>query len=860
MDYRTLLVSLLLLMGAGSVAAPSTTAQDMREPPLRYDLNVQGEPLQDALERLQQLANLPLLYAPQLPEGKRSVCVIEEAVAEDVLDCVLEGTGLRARRLDSGTYTIEEMPEDATLSGFVKDAASGVPLPGATVVIPGTDRGTVSNRYGYYSINVPAGTYPLMFSYVGYKTRRDTFTIEGNISAGIRLSPKTVQLDPLTVEGSRARIQARKRPGISYVSPRAIRQLPALLGASDALKTLQRLPGVAFGTEGTSGLHVRGGSADQNKILLDGIPLHHTSHLLGILSSFNPDVLERMTLFKGAYPAKYGGRLSSVVDVNLRDANRQEYNLEGAVGLLSSRVLVEGPIQRGKTAFLVAGRRSYFDLALLPLQPIDGGTVAPYFYDINGKVSHILSPSDRLYLNLYTSRDRAALNAPVDNLQTEFTWANMAGSIRWNHLFSDQLLSNVRLTYSRFGFYGDLTVDDSHSIPFEYYYRTRIRDIGLRSDIEYFPSPAHGIQFGVEGHAKQFLPGRADFEEGSMSASGDSLMNAADYSTLRGALYAEDAWQMSDRLLLTLGLRAEAYGVEGTSYLSLQPRLSARYNLLSNLTLRAAYSGTRQFQHRLAGSTLILLPFDLWAPATAVTPPARARLASAEIAFEPGHGNYQVEAGAFYKKMEGLAEYGGIVPFTNIGRNFEQHVSEGEGRSYGLEFLLRRRSGPTTGWLAYTLSWTNRRFDGLNDGEPFPFRYDRRHMLNLSVMHRLSGSFALSAAWTYATGQAITVPSGHYWGPSGGAGTSSLVYAPSRNNYRMPPYHRLDLGATWDVGRNHTLAFGAYNVYNRVNPVVIQRRHLRPGEPGEPGEGPLVNKGLGVLPILPYVQYRFKIL
>ncbi len=852
------LIFFLLLPACAGTAAAQTGAEAL------YDLDVRGLPLQEALGELQAQTRLPLLYSPELLKGKHSQCVIEDASSEALLTCVLRGTGLAARRLSSGTYVLEQTGEDVTLSGFIENAATGTPLPGATVYAPRTALGTTSNRYGFYSLTLPAGAQPLVFSYTGYRTQRDTLDLSTDMSRRVELRPRILLLDSLRIEGDRTPAQATQRPGVMRLTPRAIRQMPALLGATDALKTAQMLPGVTFGVEGTNSLYVRGGSADQNKILLDGIPLHHSSHLLGILSSFNPDVLERMTVFKGAFPAKYGGRLSSVIDVDLREGNRYEYESEGAIGLLSSRLMVEGPIREGKSAFLLAGRRSYADLVMQPFLTVDGEEAfGIYFYDVNGVVNHTFSPSDRLNVNLYSSRDRFYLKGAEQVVSTQLTWANLAGSLRWNHLFNDRLFNNTTLTFSRYGFYGDLFVIDDPRGTFNYKYLKGITGAGLRSDFEYFPVPNHTLSFGAVGKFRRYQPGRATFpvaQDGGGRRSTSLPAEPVKIDTWRGAVYAEDEWDATKRLRFILGLRGEAYFESGESHLSIQPRLSSRYSLNENVALRAAYASTRQYQHRLIATSSLVLPTDVWSPATSIIPPSRARQVSLSASYAPQGDPLFAEVGIYYKKMSRLSAYDDLVRFTNIGRDFEQHVTQGQGRSYGFEFLLRRTHGRTTGWLAYTLSWTNRQFDELNNGRPFPFRFDRRHALNLALTHRLSGSFLLSTTWTYATGQAISVPSGHYYGPDG-----VLEYLPSINNFRLPAYHRLDVGAIWDIGRNHTLAFGVYNAYNEVNPVFIERhrqvktedRQVFEEGPLVQEEGPLIHQGTGILPILPYVQYRF---
>jgi len=622
------------------------------------------------------------------------------------------------------------------------------------------------------------------------------------------------------------------------------------------------LPGVQSGKEGTSGLYVRGGTPDQNQILLDGAPLYNVSHLFGFVSVFNPDIVQNVRLTKGGFPARYGGHLSSVVEVSTENGNRKRYDVEGSLGLVASRLTVQGPIVDDKTSFLLAGRRTYADLLMRSLSEddLDGGY---YFYDVNAKLNHRFSSSDQLAFSLYTGDD-AFYNREDDGSSSfELAWGNLTSTLQWTHVFGNQLFGSATVRYSQYQFGIDAETnsqDDSYRL----HYRSGIRDWGLKANLDYDPSPRHSVRTGLDLTHHRFRPGATQYrnDPGTEAALDTTIAPSDPVQALDASLYAEDNVTWSDRFKTNLGLRATGFFVQGTSYLSLQPRVSARYLLPNDWALKGSYAWMYQPIHLLTNSS-VGLPTDLWVSSTAEVPPERAHQVTLSTARSFRDRAYEVRLEGYGKLMQGLLEYEQGAAFTlATDAEWEDQVETGQGWSYGTELLLRRTRGATTGWLSYTLSWTRRQFEALSDGKPFPFRYDRRHDLTVTATHQLTGVTSATATWTYRSGTAVTLPKARYRSPGIGPGESLVdgyfhglravkAYG-ERNGYRMRAYHRLDLGLTFKWGDRsgfHALKVGVYNAYNRKNPYFL-RTERGPN-------GALQGETLSLLPTVPYLNYRF---
>ena len=756
----------------------------------------------------------------------------------------------------------------STLSGYVVDAKTGEKLVGATLYIPSLQRGAAANQHGFFSLRLPADSVAVVVSYVGYQQQVDTLRLANDRRVVYELTPANVSLGEVEVIAERTpSVVEETQMSAAQLPVAKIRNLPVLLGETDVLKTLQLLPGVQSGTEGTSGLHVRGGSPDQNLILLDGAPLYNVSHLFGFLSVFNTDVVNNVQMLKGGFPARYGGRLSSVVEITTDDGNLRSYETDGAIGLLASRLAVQGPISKDNTSFMVSGRRTYADVLARPFQSGDDQT-GYYFYDVNAKINHRFDSGDQLVWSAYAGDDRFQRTvedddpSDIDSFDFDFGWGNVTSTLRYNHIFSSTLFGSLSVLYSRYRFdvnsRDETTTGAGETSTYVLEYDSGIRDIGVRFDFDYTPSSRHHVRFGGVATHHRFRPGATQYKEtGRASPTDTTLAPNATTRGLEAAVYVEDDIRLTSRLRANAGLRVTGFGIENTFYTSVQPRLSMRYRVTPTLSMKASYATMDQNVHLLTNSSTGL-PTDLWVPATERVAPQRAHQVAVGTAQTFPERALELTVEGYYKHMRNLIAYQEGASF-NLGtaRDWQDTVVSGDGWSYGGEVLLRRTQGRTTGWLGYTLSWTMRDFDALNDGEPFPYRYDRRHDLSLVLTHRVTDVTRLSATWVYATGNAITLPTARHRSPLQSetdpfpiprSGTE--VYG-ERNGFRVPAYHRLDVGATfaWTGERTHRLHVGLYNIYNHQNPFFVYTE--------EQPSGGLEARQVSLFPILPMINYSF---
>ena len=727
-----------------------------------------------------------------------------------------------------------------TISGYVRDGATGESLPGVAVVHPASGQGTSTNPFGFYSLTlpVPADSVRLLVSALGYEKLRATYAGGRSFTHDFRLKPASAELAAVEVVGSREeKATESTRMGTISVPVAQIKLLPSLLGETDVLKVLQLLPGVQSGGEGSSGLYVRGGSPDQNLLLLDGTPVYNASHLFGFFSVFNADAIKNVELIKGGFPARYGGRLSSVVDITMKEGNMQKLHGEGAIGLIASRLTVEGPIKKDTASFIFSARRTYIDILARPLikAQTEGATVGYYFYDLNGKLNWKLGTRDRLYLSGYLGRDefysdeeRTRDHGDYSREKNALGWGNRTVALRWNHVLNDRLFANTHLTYTHYQFdvsearetrYTDPNGQDKEQKA-SLLYLSNIEDLSAKVDFDYLPNPAHYVRFGGQYIRHQFRPGALQTTGSTNPAENQDLGRRIGAN--EASLYAEDDLKLSERLKVNLGLRLNSFLVEQKLYPSLEPRLAARYLLTPDWALKAAYARTTQYIHLLTNSG-IGLPTDLWVPATASTLPQKAQQFSlgAARSLRFGGEDFEFSVEAYYKPMQNLIEFREGADFVGTtDDHYESKVTSGQGRAYGAELFVQKKTGRTTGWLGYTLAWNNRRFPDLNQGQTFPYKYDRRHDLKLAVIHQFTPTLTLSGTFVYGTGNAVTLSQGRYaLGPY-----DVFDDYGARNSYRMAAYHRLDLDLShtkkkrWGEVVN---SISIYNVYNRHNPYFI---------------------------------------
>ncbi len=706
-----------------------------------------------------------------------------------------------------------------TLNGYVRDLKTGENLIGVAVFNPKTGQGTTTNAYGFYSITLSQDSVSLIVSYLGYdrlsfKTYLDK-NLEQNFSLKAGNELKTVEV----VGHKEEDIRESTRMSTISVPIAQIKSLPALFGEVDVLKVLQLLPGVQSGGEGSSGLYVRGGSPDQNLILLDGAPVYNASHLFGFFSVFNADALNNVELIKGGFPARYGGRLSSVLDISMKEGNANEFHGEGSVGLIAAKATIEGPIKKDTSSFILSARRTYIDVLARPFMNKAEGVFGYYFYDLNGKVNYKFSQRDRLYLSAYTGYDKfyANMDDGRQKMDEHLGWGNLTAALRWNHIVNSQLFANTHFTYTKYQF--DIGVEDeSQGDKNTAIYFSNIRDFTLKSDFDYTPNTNHYIRFGGQYILHSFKPGVIQFE--SSSAPGENVNLQSQTLAGEGALYAEDDIRLNNRFKVNAGLRLGTFYVDKKLYASLEPRLSARYLLNENWSLKASYARTSQFIHLLSSSS-ISLPTDLWVPATKKVKPQYADQVALGLARTLFNNAAEVTLEGYYKKSNRIIEYREGADFTSTtDNNWQDKVAVGQGWSCGTEILIQKKLGRTTGWIGYTLAWATRQSDELNGGEKYPYRYDRRHDISLVVTHKVNAEITVSATWVYGTGNAVTLAESRYF-----MGNNTPVENfTSRNNYRMAPYHRLDVALNqtrkkrWGEIIN---SFGLYNAYNRHNPYYL---------------------------------------
>lgn len=727
-----------------------------------------------------------------------------------------------------------------TLSGRISDAASGETLIGAGVKC-GT-LGAVSNDYGFYTLTRPAGKQvELTYSYVGYEDAVVVLDLVRDTTVNIALKANSHIQEAVVSAQKESGIQATKMSAIE-IPMTLIKNTPTLFGEADVLKTIQLMPGVQSGVEGFSGIYVRGGGPDENLLLLDGISLYNTEHLLGLFSIFQPEAVKKVTLFKGSFPARYGGRTSSIIDVRTNDGNMQETHGTVGVGLLSDKFHLEGPIVKGKTTYSVSARGMHtllFD-RVLALFKVPANY---FFYDLNGKVTHKFGDRDRLYLNLYNGRDAfyytekdggAQGNTVSWDDKTRINWGNTLASLRWNHVFNGRLFANATGAWTRYRMimqYSTGEKDRSTTPPvlhkYVFDYRSGLQDLTGKIDFDYTPGPRHRIKFGAEYVYHTYVPETLTNVEQESSA-GKTLMDTTITNARQGnrygheiAFYAEDDFTIGNWLTLNPGLHMAMFMTNGKTYLAPEPRMSAKVDFGRGFSAKAACSRMSQYVHLLS-SSMITLPIDLWVPITKDIKPVTADQYSAGFYYNGLHG-WEFSVEGYWKQMRNVLEYKDGISFLANSNQWEDKVEMGEGRAFGVELFLQKTMGRTTGWLGYTLAKSDRIFPTgtINNGLRYPYRYDRRHNLSLVVNHKFSEKVDLSGTWTFASGGTTTIPERETAVLTPDGRIVQIDYAPHRNNYRLPPSHRLNLAVNLHRPQRHgesIWSFSVYNVYCRMNP------------------------------------------
>ena len=742
-----------------------------------------------------------------------------------------------------GAVCFAQQPGRVTVSGLITDYASDETLIGAGVTAG--NNGAESNNFGFYSLTLPrsADTVAVTYSYVGYEPQIHRFRALKDTVLNIRLVSGAALSEAVVTAQQETGISATKMSAIE-VPLQIVKSAPALFGESDVIKTIQLLPGVQGGLEGFSGIYVRGGGPDENLLLLDGIPVYNAEHMLGIFSMFQPEAIKKMTLIKGAFPARYGGRISSIVDVRTNDGNLYETSGNIGISMLADKFHLEGPLWKGKTSYSISARGMHtaFLKPMLKALKFDGNY---YFYDLDAKLTHWVNERNRLYLNVYNGMDNLHYkhaekqqytlpNSPVqstNNASMGMRWGNTVAALRWNHILSGQLFSNTTLAYNRYRFVTvtDLlmeerqgnTVMDKNYYSFDY--RSGMRDWVLKTDLDYFPSTRHKLRFGGSYTLHRFIPETSSIARQVIDAA--TQVDTSWRSSIlvqighEFSLYAEDEIQLSDALALNPGVHASLFNTQGKSYWALEPRMSAKWAFAQGWSTKAAYSRMSQYVHLLSSSQMSL-PIDLWVPITRNIAPEVSSQYSLGL-YYGGIRGWEFSLEAYFKDMDNVVEYKDGVSFFLNSVGWENKVETGRGRAMGIELFVEKTMGKTTGWLGYTLSKSDRIFPTINAGKSFPFRYDRRHNINLVLNHRFSKKFDMSTTWTYASGGVTTLGERTVAMSSPTGEVYEAEHVPSRNNFRLPASHTLNLG--FNLHKPHYRGesvwnLSIYNAYNHMNP------------------------------------------
>lgn len=778
-----------------------------------------------------------------------------------------------------------------TIKGYLKDSGSGEALIGSTAMDLESAVGTISNYYGFYSLTLPAGSITLKYSYVGYEPQVKQLDVLNDTTINIDLSIGT--LNEVVVNGNKeAPIQETTEMGTFNITSQQVKNRPAIGGEVDVIKVLQLFPGVQSGTEASSGLYIRGGGPDQNLILLDGVPIYNVNHLFGFMSVFNADAINNVKLVKGAFPARYGGRLSSVVDISMKEGNNREFHGEGSLGLIASKLMLEGPIIKGKTSYAISGRRTYLDLLAKPffkdkssvdeqtgIKYTNGERASYYFYDVTGKINHKFSDKDRIYFSIYHGKDRGSSsdNATEENDQNNYYrshddtkglhWGSTIALFRWNHLINPKLFANTSFSYSRYDFFSqdenfieELNGSD-RNVTYENFTTTSgIKDWTARIDFDFFPTPDHSIKFGGGSIDHTFTPNTVASIENDKE---DVTFNSSQVNAQEYFVYLEDDIQWSDKIKTNIGVHISGFKVNGKHKQSFQPRGSMRYLVDSKNSIKASYTHMAQYLHMLTNAG-VGLPTDFWVPATDRIPHQRADQFSLGWfhANLPKKLEFSVEA--YYKQMDGLIAYKEGAGFLDLSEHWEEKVEIGEGLSYGIEFFVKKSFGKTNGWIGYTLSRSERFFENLNNGRKFPFKYDRPHDISAVINHQINDNFTLNANWVFGSGTTITLPESIYYINNSNYASQVFEYT-NRNGYRMRPYHRLDVSVSFNKKKKwgeRQWVISLYNAYNRRNTFFVEETTHREYEKRD-GINYLVDEHTKLVekklfPIIPSVSYRFK--
>lgn len=764
-----------------------------------------------------------------------------------------------------------------TISGYIKDANSGEALIGATVFVQEVSQGTVSNLYGFYSISLLPGTYNIEYRYLSYETIKREVVLESSDRIDIELTESNIELDELTIT---ARPEdeniSSTQVSVNELDINTIQKMPALLGEVDVIKSIQLLPGVSTVGEGATGFNVRGGGVGQNLVLLDEAPVYNSSHLFGFFSVFNPDAIKDVKLVKGGIPAQYGGRLSSILDVRMKEGNNKRFSASGGVGAIFSRLTLEAPIVKDKASFIVAGRRSYLDILARPFLSDDLSNSVFNFYDLTLKTNWNINDKNQVFLSSYFGRDRFSADDVFDS-----SWGNATATFRWNRVFNDRLFSNVTAFYSNYDYAlgfgeGEDTFD----------WESRIINYSVKPELNFYPNPNNSLVFGGQGIIYVFEPG---------SAQGTSVGESADISldkqyAIEGSIYASNEQKISSQISLQYGLRFSYFNYtgEGTAYeyaepeepatrripisgeefdqwesiqtySNFEPRFSIKYQLTPSSAIKASYNRMVQYIH-LVSNTVAATPLDVWTPSTNNVLPEKVDQYTLGFFKNFKDNTFETSVEVYYKEFINLLDYINNADLL-LNEFLEGDLLNARGRAYGLEIYIEKKVGKLSGWLAYTLSRSERRVPGISQNDWFPTRFDQTHNLSLVAFYELNDRWSLSANFILNSGTPATFPTNKF--SIQGINSIPQSVDERRNNFRINAYHRLDLSATLKgrktkkngkVRKNEDYwVFSVYNIYNRQNAFAV---FFRPNEDNTQVSEAVRLSVIGSF--IPSISYNFK--
>lgn len=778
--------------------------------------------------------------------------------------------------------------QKSTISGYLTDAKSGEALIGAKVYIPSLKVGAETNTYGFYSLTVEKGTYTIEFRFSGMSNYSKEFDLSQDVSFNYEMGSTEKQLQEVVVSAKKGENINSTKIGQIELDVEKIKTLPAFMGEVDIIKTVQLLPGVSSVSEGGQGFYVRGGGPDQNLVLLDEGVVYNAAHLFGFFSVFNADAVKSVNLIKGGMPANYGGRMASVLEVNMNEGNNKKFKVKGGLGVISSRITVEGPLKKDKGSFIVSGRRTYIDLIMKAAIP-DSSPFAGsgyYFYDLNLKLNYRLGPKDRIFLSGYYGKDQFTFGSKEDDFKVEMPWGNGIAAFRWNHQFSNKLFMNVITTFSDYQFSFGSAQDE-----FQIKLKSGVRDLTGKVDFSYYPSTRHKVKFGVETVYHTFNPSSVSAQ--SQDVVFDTGTPEMLYS-FESAIYAMDEFDVTEKLKINAGLRYSMFQHVGpfTRYVNgdistpdtsftysngdivkfydgLEPRFSGRWLLNDNNSIKFGYSYNYQYVH-LTSLSAVSLPTDIWYPSTDKAKPQKGWQGTVGYFRNFFKNQYEGSVEVYYKGMKNLIEFKeGALPGDNLNDNTDNLLVFGEGWAYGIEFFFKKSVGKLTGWIGYTWAKTERKFPDLNNGNVFPAKYDRRHDLTVVAGYKLNDRLTFGASFIYATGNTLTLPSSWYVQEQ-----NLLFNYGARNSTRMAPYHRLDLSVTlydkafkkkYDEATGETIqvkknfrsnwSLSCYNVYNRANPFFL---YVDNDGDFLKGDFKITVKQVTLFPIIPSLTWNFE--